>query len=745
MLDRLPFERVYVVDTEYRPVPGDLPDPVHCVVYKELRSGAVISQWTGDGGGQIPYDTGPSSLFVAHYSVAEWLAHIALGRPLPKYVIDTYAEARVLRNGLPGTKYGLTDVAERYGIATISKEAKRKYQDRAASDERFSDQEKAHMIRYCLSDVETTAELFLRMLPEILAPKFGLQHALIRGRYMIAAALMQYAGIPVDVELLSPPPCPLARTQAGADQGCRPREIRLLRERVVAAAGERLSEAEFRQRYGTEEQCRAALFRLRWGKGWACPGCGHGGYAELRGRAVYQCNRCKHQVGLTAGTVFHWTKLPLTAWFLAIYHLTQSKGGMSSVELARRLGTRQPTAWLIKHKLMAAMVAREAEKPRLAGRVEVDDAYLGGERSGGKRGRGAAGKTPFVAAVGNRFNDNRFAQLLTRMGLVQHWPRTEFGRLSTAQKVFKSKSELYPELRPLYELKQTLDKMKSFDLAIGKDGRHRAESLSPFATDTGRNAPNGFAYALARWTRHLIKPGPGMAVVYTDYTCQEIYIAAMLSQDPKMIEAINSGDPYMYFAKETKLAPSDATKYTHADLRNKLKPFMLGINYGMIAKGIANKVGTSFEDASYVLLPKHHGLFRVYWEDAFSRLYTAVDRKHVRSRFGWHMHVTAETKYTSLLNHPIQTAGADVLRLACIGLTEIGIKVVAPVHDAVLTECRIEEVDEHIRSRAADDAPGSQGRHRHRDPGREFRHPMAGPLPRIQGLGDVPNHHAPIG
>ena len=68
-----------------------------------------------------------------------------------------------------------------------------------------------------------------------------------------------------------------------------------------------LSEVEFRQRYGTETQCRSALFQLRWGKGWACPGCGHGGYAELKGRAVYQCNRCKRQVGLTAGTVFHWT------------------------------------------------------------------------------------------------------------------------------------------------------------------------------------------------------------------------------------------------------------------------------------------------------------------------------------------------------------------------------------------------------------------------------------------------------
>ena len=185
-----------------------------------------------------------------------------------------------------------------------------------------------------------------------------------------------------------------------------------------------LSEAEFWQRFGTEDACRAALFQLRWGKGWACPGCGHGGYAELKGRAVYQCNRCKRQVGLTAGTVFHWTKLPLTTWFLAIYHLSQSKGGMSSVELARRLGTRQPTAWLMKHKLMAAMQARDAGKPKLAGRVEVDDAYLGGQRPGGKRGRGAAGKTPFVAAVETTAERKpRRLRLTRRQGLPQEGDR----------------------------------------------------------------------------------------------------------------------------------------------------------------------------------------------------------------------------------------------------------------------------------------------------------------------------------
>ena len=116
------------------------------------------------------------------------------------------------------------------------------------------------------------------------------------------------------------------------------------------------------------------------------------------GSGLFQCNRCKKQTSPTAGTIFHATKLPLRLWFAAIHLIVTAKNGVSSVELARRLGVRQPTAWAMKHKIMAVMARREGET-RLSGRVEMDDAYLGGRRSGGKRGRGAAGKTPFVAAV----------------------------------------------------------------------------------------------------------------------------------------------------------------------------------------------------------------------------------------------------------------------------------------------------------------------------------------------------------
>jgi len=159
-----------------------------------------------------------------------------------------------------------------------------------------------------------------------------------------------------------------------------------------------LSETEFEQRYGTEAACREALFRWRWPEGFACPICGERRHSAIKSRQLFQCSGCRRQTSLTAGTIFAATKVPLRIWFRAIYHVTQTKQGISSLELARRLGVTQTTAWTIKHKLGQVMLERDAES-LLIGRIELDDAYLGGERSGGKRGRGSPGKTPVLAAV----------------------------------------------------------------------------------------------------------------------------------------------------------------------------------------------------------------------------------------------------------------------------------------------------------------------------------------------------------
>ena len=161
-----------------------------------------------------------------------------------------------------------------------------------------------------------------------------------------------------------------------------------------------LSMPEFMQRYGTEEQCAAALQAARWPTGFACPACGSGARTSfLRGGLRYwECGSCGHQCSLRSGTIFASSKLPLSRWFLAMQLLTQAKNNVSALELKRQLGVCYRTAWLIKHKIMEAMRVRE-EPRELDGRVEIDDAYLGGERSGGKVGRGSENKVPIVAAV----------------------------------------------------------------------------------------------------------------------------------------------------------------------------------------------------------------------------------------------------------------------------------------------------------------------------------------------------------
>jgi len=170
----------------------------------------------------------------------------------------------------------------------------------------------------------------------------------------------------------------------------------MARNRVQFQKG--LSEPEFERLYGTEEQCRALVIASRWPTGFECPVCGGKTHSLVKTRDLFQCTACRRQTSPIAGTIFASTKLPLRTWFRAMYHLTQSKQGISSIELGRRLGVRQSTAWTVKHKLQQVMLERDGAE-QLTGRVEIDDAYLGGERSGGKRGRGAPGKTAFVAAV----------------------------------------------------------------------------------------------------------------------------------------------------------------------------------------------------------------------------------------------------------------------------------------------------------------------------------------------------------
>jgi transposase-like protein/ribosomal protein L37AE/L43A len=162
----------------------------------------------------------------------------------------------------------------------------------------------------------------------------------------------------------------------------------------------KVSLLEWQKRYGTERACEKVLFKIRWPNGFVCPRCNSVKVSYIKTRKIYQCSRCRHQVSITAGTLFHSTNLALVKWFWAIYLTASDKGGISALRLAKHIDVSWPTAQNILKKIRTAMTDRD-DKYRLEQLIEFDDAYIGGKRTG-KRGRGAAGKQPILVAVETR-------------------------------------------------------------------------------------------------------------------------------------------------------------------------------------------------------------------------------------------------------------------------------------------------------------------------------------------------------
>jgi transposase-like protein len=153
---------------------------------------------------------------------------------------------------------------------------------------------------------------------------------------------------------------------------------------------------EFEERFKTEVSCLAYLVALRWPDGFVCPNCG-GKAAWLTVRNLFHCRGCGRQISVTAGTMFHGARKPLTLWFRAMWHVTSQKYGANALGLQRVLGLGgYQTAWEWLHKLRRAMV--RPGRDQLSGTIQVDETYIGGKKTG-KRGRGAEGKVPVAIAV----------------------------------------------------------------------------------------------------------------------------------------------------------------------------------------------------------------------------------------------------------------------------------------------------------------------------------------------------------
>jgi DNA polymerase I len=274
------------------------------------------------------------------------------------------------------------------------------------------------------------------------------------------------------------------------------------------------------------------------------------------------------------------------------------------------------------------------------------------------------------------------------------WPRLDSGALDLKKETFSSMAKVQEDIVDLAELRTTLSLLRKWKLAIGTDGRNRT-SFWPFGTKTGRNAPSGsgFIFGPAKWIRSFITPPPGRALIHRDYSQQEACIAAVLSRDPELLAACETGDVYLGVAQQLGFAPHDATSETHKAIRNQFKTVVLGIQYGLGARTLALKLGTSLYEAAE-MLARLKARYRVYEDYAFRVGDYAGLNLEMTTCFGWTMQCPSGMRAKTIRNFPVQATAAEILHVACVLAERRGIEIVAPVHDALMAECDLRDVND---------------------------------------------------
>lgn len=192
------YSEIWCVDFEFYGGPGERPKPV-CLTAIELRSGRRIRQWSDEFGSSPPYSTGTDTLFIAYYASAELGCHLVQGWPIPENVLDLFTEFRALTNGAPTAHgSGLIGALLYHRLPTIGGDEKADMRELVMTGGPWSEVERQSILNYCESDVIALS----RLLPAM-ARSLDLDRALLRGRYMAAAAHMEHYGVPIDVSMLA--------------------------------------------------------------------------------------------------------------------------------------------------------------------------------------------------------------------------------------------------------------------------------------------------------------------------------------------------------------------------------------------------------------------------------------------------------------------------------------------------------------------------------------------------------------
>ena len=300
----------------------------------------------------------------------------------------------------------------------------------------------------------------------------------------------------------------------------------------------------------------------------------------------------------------------------------------------------------------------------------------------------------FGVYEGTTFKKHKWRKWLIEHGIP--WPLLDSGELALDTDTFSDMSKAYEQVRPIHELRKTLDQLHEVKLEIGSDGRNRTAYM-PFRAKTMRNAPSStkFVFGLPKWMRSLVRARPGCGLAYLDWRAQEMIIAAVFSRDQAMLEAYLSGDPYLHFAKRVGAIPPDGTKEQYKKKRKQYKVVCLSIGYGTGAKTLSQKIdGTVLE--ARTIMQQHHEVYSTFWNWSDRAVDHAFHDGVLTSVFGWPLRITPETKVNTARNYLVQSAGAAMMQIACCLATEQGVRVLCPIHDALCIEAPIPLLKKHI-------------------------------------------------
>ena len=290
----------------------------------------------------------------------------------------------------------------------------------------------------------------------------------------------------------------------------------------------------------------------------------------------------------------------------------------------------------------------------------------------------------------------RFEQWLLRAGIT-HWPRLDSGKLDIDGDAFRSMYHL-PGIEGLHALRDSVGFIAKARMPIGADGRNRP-SLFPFGTATGRNAHAKSPYNAHAGVRGFIRFPPDKIGVYLDWRTQEVGIAAVRSGDRALMADYRRGDIYHALARLCGLTDNpdpEHWKRHNSNMRQRMKPLQLGINYGMGVPSLAKGLNQHPLIASGII-ERHRRTYPDFWRWREEKEMAAMLSRRIESSFGWPLRITTSPNKRTLYNFPMQADGAEMLRLAAWRLCEAGIVPCMLIHDGILLEVSDREQMEHAK------------------------------------------------